>query len=377
METTPRRIGVLGGTFNPVHAAHIAMAKGVRRLLDLDEVLLMVAQYPPHKQVEGQVPAQCRYEMACIAAQGIEGIRASDIELHRPGKSYTIDTAFELGHQYPDTLLFIIVGSDMLQDLPNWHRARDLLKDAVFVAVPRQGFSAADEAAAARLRTQYGADIRMVDLSIPPISSTQVRDCVTCALPISKLVPPGVEQYIYENGLYMPQELRAMQEKCRLALNTNRYKHTMGVVRMAAALAQRYGVDAQQARLAALLHDCGRGVDKGALTHAQTGERLAREEYGVTDEAVLRAIRLHTTLGPGATRLDKVIYVADMVEYGRRFRGVGELRRLAMKNLDAAAAKGLFETIAFVKQRGETVHPDSLLALRELGGNPPSDFTNS
>ncbi len=376
METAPRRIGVLGGTFNPVHAAHIAMAKGVRRLLDLDEILLMVAQDPPHKRVEGHVQAECRYEMACLAAQGIEGVHASDIELRRPGKSYTVDTVHELKRLYPGALLFIIVGSDMLQDLPNWKRAKELLKEAVFVSVPRQGYSEADAAAAARLQAQYGADIRMIDLSVPPISSTQVRECMMYALPITGLVPSGVEKYIYEKGLYFRPELRVMQEKCRTALNTIRYRHTMGVVRMAAALAQRYGVDAEQARLAALLHDCGRGVDKGALTHALTGERLAREDYGVTDEAVLRAIRLHTTLGPGATKLDKVIYIADMVECGRRFRGVGELRRLAMKNLDAATAKGLFDTITYVKQKGQSVHPDSLRALRELGGNPPPDTTN-
>lgn len=377
METAPRRIGVLGGTFNPVHEAHIAMAKGVRRLLDLDEIQLIVAQDPPHKRVEGHVQAECRYEMACLAVQGIEGVYASDIELHRPGKSYTIDTVRELGRLYAGALLYIIVGSDMLQDLPNWHRAEELLREAAFVCVPRQGCSDADAAAAQRLRAQYGADVRMVNLSVPPISSTQIRHQVARALPIRGLMPFGVEQYIYEKGLYLPQELRDMQEKCRAALNTNRYRHTMGVVRMAITLAQRYGIDAEQARLAALLHDCGRGMDDGALTHALTSERLAREEYGITDDAVLRAIRLHTTLGPGATRLDKVIYIADMVEYGRRFRGVGELRRLAMKNLDAATAKGLFDTITYVKQRGLPVHSDSLTALRELGGGEPSDTINS
>ncbi len=376
MDSGQRRIGVLGGTFNPVHAAHIAIAKGVRRILDLDEVLLMVAQDPPHKRVEGHVKAQSRYDMACLAVQRLEGVCVSDIEMRRPGKSYTIDTVHELSRLYPGARLFIIVGSDMLQDLPNWHRAGELLREAVFAAVPRQGIHNSDAIAAEKLREQYSANVCMVQLRIPPISSTLIRQQIESALPITGLVPASVEQYIYENGLYFPLELRALQEKCRIVLNTNRYKHTMGVVRMAITLAERHGVDPKQARLAALLHDCGRGEDKGALTHAFTGERIAREEYGVKDEAVLRAIRLHTTLGPQATKLDKVIYIADMVEYGRRFRGVADLRRLAMNNLDAATAKGLMNTILYVQQRGEQVHPDSLAALRELGGSQPHNTIN-
>jgi predicted HD superfamily hydrolase involved in NAD metabolism len=140
---------------------------------------------------------------------------------------------------------------------------------------------------------------------------------------------------------------------------------------MAAALAQRHGVDPEQARLAALLHDCGRGVDKGSLTHAITGERIAREEYGVTDEAVLQAIRRHTTLGIRATKLDKLIYLADMVEYGRRYDGVDELRRLAMENIDAACVNGLTDTILYVREKGLEVHSDSINALYELGGSLP------
>lgn len=371
MQECPRRIGILGGTFNPVHAAHIVMAKGVKDLLSLDEVLLIVAQDPPHKQVQGHVDALLRYEMVCLSAKAYEGLTPCDIEMKRPGKSYTTDTLHELELLYPSAQWFVIVGSDMLQDLPTWRNAPDLLKEAVFVAVPRKGQNAADEQAAQLLRHEYGADVRLVSLDIPPISSTLIRNNMEHALPIAGLVSPAVERYIYETGLYLPEQIKRMQEKCRAALNTNRYKHTMGVVRMAEELAQRHGVDPEQARLAALLHDCGRGVDKGSLTHAITGERIAREEYGVTDEAVLQAIRRHTTLGISATKLDKLIYLADMVEYGRKYKGVEELRRLAMENLDSAAIKGLTDTILYVQEKGLEVHSDSINALHELGASVP------
>jgi len=371
MQECSRRIGILGGTFNPVHAAHIAMAKGVKKLLSLDEVLLIVAQDPPHKQVQGHVDALLRYKMVCLASKTSDGLVPCDIEMKRPGKSYTTDTLHELKLQYPGTQWFVIVGSDMLQDLPTWRNAPDLLKEAVFVAVPRQGQNEADEQAAQMLRKEYNADVRLVSLDIPPISSTQVRANMEQALPITGLVSPAVERFIYEKGLYLPEQVKRMQEKCRAALNTNRYKHTMGVVRMAAALAQRHGVDPVQARLAALLHDCGRGVDKGPLTHAITGERIAREDYGITDKAVLQAIRRHTTLGISATKLDKLIYLADMVEYGRKYKGVEELRQLAMENLDEAAIKGLTDTILYVQEKGLEVHSDSINALHELGISVP------
>ena len=199
-----------------------------------------------------------------------------------------------------------------------------------------------------------------------PFSSTMVREYVHQALPVGELVPAAVEAYIYEFGLYFPDDVKTMQAKLRAALGEPRFLHTMGVVRTAIVLAARYGADTQKARLAALLHDSARGEDRGALTHAATGERLAHEVYGVEDTEVLRAIRLHTTLGKGAGKLDKIIYIADMIEPGRDFPGVDRLRALAQEDLDTAVYAGLADTVAFVRQRGKAVHPDSLAALHEL-----------
>lgn len=368
MDLAPRRIGILGGTFNPIHLAHIAMAQGVLQALSLDNVLFIVASDPPHKQVDGHIRAAYRYAMVRLALQNETGLEASDIELSRTGKSYTVDTLEQLLTLYPGAKLFLIVGSDMLRDLPNWRRAQDLLRMAAFVGIPRKGQGGDEREAVERLHVEFAADVRLLDMDVPPISSTLVRERIARALPVTGLVPAAVEEYIYENGLYLPESLHMMQEKCRAALNKNRYEHTVGVVRTAITLAHQYGVDTGQARLAALLHDCGRSVEKGALMHAAAGERMARTEYGITDEAVLCAIRRHTTLCPGATKLDKVIYLADMIEPGRSYPGVEELRALARENLDAAVREGLFSTIRYVRENGQPVHPDSLLALRELDG---------
>lgn len=368
MQVCPRRVGILGGTFNPIHEGHIQMAQGVRRALGLDEVLLIPAADPPHKQVDGNISAQHRYWMACLAAEGLEGIRVLDIELTRAGKSYTIDTVLQLKKRRPQDAFYVIIGSDLLVDLTTWHRVEELLRLTAIAGVKRQGQSDGDEEAAKRMSAAYGATIELLDISIPPVSSTLVRERVYRALPIDGLVPSAVETYIYEEGLYVPDDIRRMQENCRAALNSNRYRHTMGVVRTAIALAARYGADAKKARLAALLHDCARGEDHGALSHAAAGERLARTRYGVTDEEVLRAIRLHTTSDRGATLLDKIIYVADMVEPNRDFPGVDRLRAIAFEDLDAAMIECLQQCIDYVRARGQSVDEHSLAALQELTG---------
>ena len=106
------KIGILGGTFNPIHKAHMQMARIARDELKLDLVLLMVAADPPHKDVEGHVAAEKRLMMARLAAQDVDGVEASDLEINRPGKSYTADTLEEVSRLYPGAELVLILGSD-------------------------------------------------------------------------------------------------------------------------------------------------------------------------------------------------------------------------------------------------------------------------
>ncbi|HPY37648.1 MAG TPA: bis(5'-nucleosyl)-tetraphosphatase (symmetrical) YqeK, partial [Clostridia bacterium] len=206
------------------------------------------------------------------------------------------------------------------------------------------------------------------------ISSSAVRAAIAKALPVKGLVPPSVENYIYENALYVTEYFKSIQESCRSGLSSGRYLHTIGVMKTALELAAIYGADANKAKLAALLHDCGRSLDKGALSHAEKSELLAREKYQVADKEVLKAIRLHTTLDEGASLLDKIIYLADMIEPNRKFQGVEELRALAMQNLDKAVMEGLRRTIGYVKTRHLELSNKSQRALiwleAELKLNP-------
>lgn len=178
-----------------------------------------------------------------------------------------------------------------------------------------------------------------------------------------------------------------MKEKLRKVLKESRYLHSLGVSETAVKMAKLYGVDEEKAYLAGLLHDCAKCFDSEtqtamckqygieldeitlacpAVIHAPLGAAVAKAEYGIEDEEILSAIRLHTTGGAKMTRLDKIIYIADMVEPTRAYNGVDELREIAFKDLDEAMFKALQSTLRFNIQKGTAIHPDTLSAWNSL-----------
>lgn len=379
------RIGILGGTFNPIHRAHIQMARIAQERMALDRVLLMVAADPPHKRVAGAVDGAHRLRMAELAADPLPNIAACDMELKRAGRSYTFDTLTELTRRYPGAELFWIVGSDMLLDLPGWHRVDELLRLAGIIALPRQGEDCADKAAAEALRQTFGARVALLDRAVDRVSSTEIRERVFHALPVQTLVEPAVERYFYEEGLYLPGAVDALRSRMQRLLSPKRYRHVLGAVRQAAALSERYVSEAapeeraglfERARLAALLHDCAKQLDARRLAvlagddtpgaervlHAFAGAVLAKTAYGVQDEAVLRAIRLHTTGDANMTVLERIVYLADLTEPERRYPGVENYRAHLEPDSGTAMRFALAGTIGRLRAEGAPVHPASLRA---------------
>ena len=370
------RIGLLGGTFNPIHRAHVQMAQIARDEAALDQVLLMVAADPPHKRVDEDVPAAVRLNLAEIAISGQERMQASDLEIARGGKSYTLLTLQELLAQNPGAELFLIIGSDTLIDLPNWYHPEEVLQIASVLCVPRVGIDQDDENTARMLRERYGARVRLLSAKADVISSTEIRKRLTAGLPLEGVLPDAVEQAVYECGSYFPPELRAMQEKSRAALTPKRYSHVCGTMRAAARLAVLWRQDAQRARVSALLHDCAKCLDPitqevlsgdetgiAPVYHAFAGAVLAKMEYGVTDETILRAIRLHTTGDWGMTDFDALIYAADLIEPTRDFLGVEEYRSRISPNIDSFMQYAVSRVSQLIERRGKKTHPASARAL--------------
>jgi nicotinate-nucleotide adenylyltransferase len=195
------RIGVLGGTFNPPHLGHLLCAQEAYVQLDLDLIMMIPARIPPHKPVAEEPGVEHRLELCGLAARDDERLAVRDLEVARPGPSYTVDTLSELHSKAPDNDLFLIVGGDIAAGFAEWHEPEQVLSLATLAVAKRRGTPRrAVERALAHLR---GAErTRFFGMPRIDISSTMVRERVRAGLPIRYLVPEPVESYIAEKGLY-------------------------------------------------------------------------------------------------------------------------------------------------------------------------------
>jgi nicotinate-nucleotide adenylyltransferase len=195
------RVGVLGGTFNPPHIGHLICAQEAWLQLELDQVLLIPAARPPHKQVEEEPGAEHRLELCRRAVQGDPQLEVSPVEMDRPGLSYTVDTLELLHSRAPDNELFLIVGGDVAAGLPGWHEPERVLSLARLAVAKRPGTprDAVDDALASLNGGGRADFFRMPRVGI---SSTLVRRRVRCGEPIRYLVPDAVAEYIEEHRLY-------------------------------------------------------------------------------------------------------------------------------------------------------------------------------
>lgn len=208
------RIGILGGSFDPVHWGHILLAREALRLAELDFVLLLVAKDPPHKEVQAS-PAD-RFRMTYLAAEGESGIYASDLELKMSGKSYAVDTIRELKCHFPDAELFYLVGSDVLTTLPYWYKSEELISLVKIICIARQNVWGQEPDTISKMREWQKIPIQSIRAQIPAISSTEIRSCLRKGLPISAYVPKAVEKYIRDNGLYQ-QNFSLSEDACAVA----------------------------------------------------------------------------------------------------------------------------------------------------------------
>jgi nicotinate-nucleotide adenylyltransferase len=202
----PKRIGILGGTFNPLHMGHLIMAEEVCKHHHLSKVIFIPAYIPPHKYVDDLTDARHRYQMTKEAINENDKFEVSDLEIKREGRSYTIDTVHEiLGHYGEECEVFLIMGADSLNELELWKDIKKLSQLCHFVIVNRPGFSTD---ASPRLAELIGddniLDMEELRIEIEPvgISSTGIRKRLKDKIEIKGLVPECVEAYIKEHGLY-------------------------------------------------------------------------------------------------------------------------------------------------------------------------------
>ena len=196
--TAPRRLGILGGTFDPPHAGHLAAAVAVQTQVGLDELVLMVANEPWQKVGDRQVtPAAVRLEMTEALVEGISRLRADGREIRRGGPTFSVDTLEEILAEQPGTEIFLIVGADTANRLETWHRASDVVRLSTIVIVNRNDST---NAAPGFLR-----DARVVNVTMNrvDVSSSAIRDAVARGESIDSLTSPSVASIIHDQSLYV------------------------------------------------------------------------------------------------------------------------------------------------------------------------------
>lgn len=385
-----RRIAMYGGSFNPIHDGHTAVAAAFVKKLKLDKLLLIPTAESPHKSLDEMVSPQHRFEMCRLAAKNIKKAEACDIELHRSGKSYTVDTLRELAELYPDSEFFLIMGADMFITLPEWKQPEEIFKLATLCTVPR---SEEDFITLSEYGEKYksmGAQVCILDMKKIDLSSTEVRRSVFEDKPISKMVCGDVERYIYANYLYMDKttvNYDRFRRVIRARMGEKRYIHSCNVSDEAVRLAKKYGADEEKARLAGLLHDVTKETphpeqlafmeehsvpltklerSSPKLWHAISGSVFIRDVMDITDEDIINAVRYHTSGRENMSVLEKCIFIADFTSAERNYDDVEVIRSLANKSLEEAMRYGLAFSISDLALKNAAIDPNAIACYNEV-----------
>ena len=201
-----KKLGILGGTFDPIHLGHVHLAEAVYDALNLEALVFIPAFIAPHKVGHDFAPAKARLAMTRLAVAGKENYFVSDREVVKTGVSYTINTLQELHKENPDYDLYFIIGADSLTQLHTWHRIQEMLQLTTFVAAGRPGYRDPLDIALKNLGEAAKEKIILLETPEYEISSTEIRTRIRQGLSLEGLVPPAVEAYIKEKKLYLKGE---------------------------------------------------------------------------------------------------------------------------------------------------------------------------
>ena len=376
------RIAIYGGSFNPPHIGHAEAARAACEALKPDKFLVIPTYVPPHKELEKNSPGpEERLEMCRLAFGDLPGVKVSDMEIRREGKSYTAETVDALMEKYPNAEICIVMGTDMFLSFKSWYRWQYMLENCTLAVLSREDFDRREiERFKDELEAEYDANIILIPHTPLPMSSTEIREKLRRGLGADQL-SEAVYAYIIRKGFYDAKpELPWLRQMVMPYLKADRIAHVTGVESQAVMLAMQWGIDPETAAVAGILHDITKAQSKEkqlklcekygillekaekenpSLLHARTGAALAKERFGVSDE-IVEAIRWHTTGKPDMNTLEKILYLADYTEPNRDFEGVEELRALSFEDLDKAMALGLQMSIDDLNERGKPIFHDTM-----------------
>ena len=366
------RIGIFGGSFDPAHREHVNFARVAIEQLRLDKLYVMPAHTPPHKQRTLSSNAD-RLALCRLAFAELEKAEASDYEIAKGGTSYTYLTCKYFKEKYPFAEIYFLVGTDMVRSFSLWRNPKSILEDVTLAVCGRNDEEGWWEKEQERFFKQFGKYFARVDYNGADVSSTNIRILAGAGMQLTEFVDEKAEEYIRRRGLY------AIKNADRaLALEKpERRAHSVRVAQLAVARAKGMGLSEEKVITASLFHDCaknlamdspylqgfvlpeGAGQVPASVFHQYAGAYVAEKTFGITDEDVLNAIRFHTSARENMSELEKLIFLADMLEEARVYEGVDMLRELFWRGqgLDECLERALFETLEFLKKKNAEIYP--------------------
>ena len=408
---SPVRLGLMGGTFDPIHNGHLRVAEEMREALDLDAVLFIPAGAPVFKRDQRVTDAHVRLAQVRAAVADNPYFDVSPIEVFREGDTFTVDTLRQLREHYPENVeLYFIVGSDSAVTIGKWRGCAEIAKLAhLAVAVGRPGSASEDELHKA-IMAAAPFNLHLVRVSILEISSTAIRKRIAQGESARYLVPPAilgsVRKSLQDAGCAVRQDaeadvfseefFEARKAELEQRVSPKRFRHSRGVSDACVQLAKQYGVDVAKARLAGLLHDWDKGYDDdqarervrnlgmqdeidprvvedmpGTL-HGITAARALGRQYPGIPADVLQAISRHTTAALDMSPLDMVLYIADAIEPNRQFGRIAELRaKVGEVSLEQLYYETYEYWVFLLFERRKPLHPDTITIWNDYTSRLP------
>lgn len=401
----PAKLGVMGGTFDPIHVGHLRVAEEMREALGLDAVVFMPAGNPVFKRDQQVTPASVRLERVRLAVADNPHFDVSSLEVDREGATFTVDTFRELRRHYPDNVeLYFIVGSDAAASIGKWREVTALAElTKLAVAVGRPG-TPDEEMLRSSILTAAPFDLHLVRVTSLEISSSGIREMQAQGRSVRYFVPEAIRQMALPaeflragDGAALTKrfyDLRKAELETRVT--PKRFKHSLGVSKACVQLAKAYGLDEGKARIAGLLHDWDKGLDDEqararvvelgmedevdpfvvehmpAVLHGNTAARALAQEFPEIPGDVLQAIDRHTTADEHMEPLDMALYIADAIEPGRQFGRIDELRAaVGSCSLEELYFKTYEYWVFLLFERGKPLHPDTIRIWNSYMVNHP------
>ncbi len=366
-----RKIAIFGGTFNPVHLEHEMLVKSAIKELNLDKIIIVPTNLPPHKKTQ-LASGEDRINMLKLCFEGENKVEVSDYEIKNGGTSYSYITVEHFKKAYPNDQLFFLVGGDMLKDFKTWKFPERILDKATLAVFWRDGFSFNEEEEREYFYKTFSKNYVTFNYKGQNLSSTRIRIYSALGLSLKGKVNRAVEEYIEKNALYQGGKEFEFVKK---TLPEKRLVHTAEVTVTALKKVKELNLNRDKVITACILHDCAKYIDypsvKGfslpddvpkPVVHAFLGAHIAEKHLGIDDEEVVDAIRYHTSGKANMSTLGKLLFTADMIEINRDYEGVETLREIYEVDFEKCFRECLKEEMLHLINKKAYIYAETISA---------------